>query len=122
MRTDPVIPAAEPRKPSTFAAEAPGAAEDGPTDYTAVALTVTKITAILVGAAPSVTWTIRFGSDRSGAGTEVVMGGTTSTNTTTGDDVTVLDEPLIPADSFIWLETTAQSGTVVSMSITLVYA
>jgi len=123
VRATPVIPHAEPRKPSTYVVEAPGAAEDGPTDYTAVALTVAKITAILIGtASPSVTWTIRFGPDRNAAGTEVVTGGTTTTNITTGDDVTVLTAPAIPADSFIWLETTAVSGTVTSMSISVVYA
>jgi hypothetical protein len=107
----------------TFVTEDPNGSEDGPTTYTAVELTVDKITAVLVGtASPSVTWTIRFGSDRSAAGTEIVVGGTTTTNTTTGHDVTVLSNDTIPADSFIWVETTAQSGTVNEMSLTLVFA
>jgi hypothetical protein len=123
MRTDPVIPAVEPRKPSTFNLEVPGGSEDGPTDYTAVELTVSKLRAVLVGTAtPTVTWTVRFGSDRNAAGTEVVTGGTTTTSTTTGDSITSLDEAVIPADSFIWIETTAQSGTVDSITISVVYA
>ena len=102
--------------------ENPTGAEDISYFYTEVALTATKLRAVLVGSAtPSVTWTIRFGPDRSGAGTEVVTGGTVTTSTTTGSDVTVLDEPVIPAGSHVWVETTAQSGTVDSIIINLFY-
>jgi hypothetical protein len=111
------------RSTSTFALEVPSAAEDGPTDFTTINLTVTKITAVLVGSgSPSVTWTIRWGANRDNPGTEVVTGGTTTTNTTTGDVITLFNNPVIAADSFIWLETTAKSGTVDSMMVALVYA
>lgn len=123
MRTNPVTPTAEPRKPTTFDIEVPNGSEDGPTDYTPVALTVTKLRAVLVGAAgPSVTWTVRWALDRDAVGTEVVTGGTTTTSITTGSVITVLNNPLIPADAFIWLETTAQAGTVNSLTVSVVYA
>jgi hypothetical protein len=109
------------RKPSSFNLEAPSGSEDGPTDYTAFAITISKIKAVLVGtSSPSVTWTLRYAADRSAAGTEVVIGGTTTTSVS-GVDVTVLDNPTIPADNFFWIETTAQSGTVEAMTITAVY-
>jgi len=77
--------------------------------------------AVLIGSStPSVTWTIRHGSDRSAAGNQVVTGGTTTTSTTTGSDVTSFNDATIPADSFIWIETTAQSGTVTELSVTLI--
>jgi hypothetical protein len=78
---------------------------------------------VLIGAAtPSVTWTIRHhATDRSAAGNEVVTGGTTTTSTTSGSDVVAFNDATIPADSFIWLETTAQSGTVTELHITIAY-
>lgn len=102
--------------------ENPTATEDISYFFTDVAITLSKLKAVLVGSAtPSVTWTIRFGPDRSDTGTEVVTGGTVTTSTTTGSDVTALDEPAIPADSYFWVETTAKSGTVDSININLFY-
>ena len=77
---------------------------------------------MLIGSStPSVTWTIRHGTDRSAAGAEVVTGGTATTSTTTGSDVTSFNDDTIVADSFVWLETTAQSGTVTELNVTIVY-
>ena len=77
---------------------------------------------MLGSATPSVTWTIRHhATDRSNAGNEVVTGGTTTTSTTSGDDVTSFNDATIPADSFVWLETTAQSGTVDELSVSMIY-
>lgn len=103
--------------------EKPKDAEDISFFYTDVDLTLSKIRPVLVGSAsPSVTWTLRFGSDRSAVGTEIVTGGTVTTDTTTGADITVFDNAVIPADSHVWLETTAQSGTVDSIMINLFYS
>lgn len=102
--------------------ESPSDTEDVGWTFVEKAITVSEIRAVLVGSdTPSVTWTIRFNSDRSAAGTEVVTGGTTTTSTTTGSDVTALDDATIPADSFIWIETTAQSGTVTQLHVTFVF-
>lgn len=102
--------------------EAPTAAEDLSMFFTPVAITVTKIVAVLVGSAtPSVTWTLRHSTDRSAAGNEVVTGGTATTSVSTGSVVTSFDDATIPADSFVWLETTAQSGTVGQVTVTAIY-
>jgi len=102
--------------------EDPTNAEDIGLFFANKAITITEIRAVLVGSAtPSVTWTIRHGTDRSAAGAEVVTGGTTTTSTTTGDDVTTFNDATIVADSFVWLETTAQSGTVTEIHITIFY-
>ena len=68
---------------------------------------------------PSVTWTIRFNSDVSATGTEVVTSGTTTTSISTGSIVTSFNNASIPANSWVWIETTAQSGTVPQMNVTL---
>ena len=100
--------------------EDPTSSEDLAIGFTNRAITVTEMRAVLVGSAtPSVTWTIRHSTDRSAAGNQVVTGGTATTSTTTGSDVTSFNDATIPADSFIWLETTAQSGTVGELHVTI---
>ncbi len=82
--------------------------------------TITKMVAVLIGSStPSVTWTIRKGSDRSAAGTEVVTGGTTTTSTTTGSVVTSFNSATIATDDFVFLETTAKSGVVDELHVTI---
>lgn len=102
--------------------ENPTASEDIKIFFTNRAITITEMRAVLIGSAtPTVTWTIRHATDRSATGAEVVTGGTTTTNVTTGDDVTTFDDETIVADSHVWLETTAQGGTVPELSITIIY-
>lgn len=105
----------------TVTIELPLSGEDISLFFTDVAITVTKMRAICVGTTPSVTWTVRHGADRSAAGNEVVTGGTTTTDTTTGSDITSFDDATIPANSHVWLETTAKSGTVDSFTLTIFY-
>lgn len=100
--------------------EDPDATEDLTIGFTNRAITVTEIRAVLLGSAtPSVTWTIRHSTDRNATGNEVVTGGTTTTSTTTGSDVTSFNDATIPLNSFIWIETTAKSGTVTEIHITI---
>ncbi len=101
--------------------ENPGSAEDLSWFRAPAAFEIFTIDTVLVGSStPSVTWTLRHGPDRDLAGTEVVTGGTTTTSVTTGDQVTSFNSASIPAGDFVWLETTAQSGTVASIMISLV--
>ena len=102
--------------------EDPTSSEDISAFFTNSAITITEIRAVLVGSStPSVTWTVRHGTDRSAVGAEAVTGGATTTSTTTGDDVTSFNDATIVADSFVWLETTAKSGTVDELHITVFY-
>ena len=101
--------------------ENPGASEDDPSIQLDEAAVISKLRAVLRGTTPSVTWTLRHGSDRNAAGTEVVTGGTTTTNTTTGETITSFNSASIPAGDHVWLETTAASGTVLSFRVTIVF-
>jgi len=102
--------------------ESPTATEDISIFFTDIAITINKIVAVLVGSAtPSVTWTIRHGTDRSATGAEVVTSGTTTTSVSTGSVITSFNDATIIANSYIWLETTAQSGTVGQIAITIEY-
>jgi hypothetical protein len=82
--------------------------------------TITEMDAVLRGSASqSITWTVRKGSDRSAAGTEVVTGGTTTTSTTTGSVVTTFNSATIAAGDYVWLRTTAKAGTVDEYHLTI---
>ncbi len=86
------------------------------------AITITKMVAVLRGSAtPSVTWSVRWATDRSTSGAEVVTGGTTTTSVSTGSVVTSFNSATITAASFLWFTTTAKSGTVNELNLTIFY-
>lgn len=89
--------------------------------YTSTSLTITKMEAVLPSGTntPSVTFNIRHGSDISLTGTALVTGGTTVTNTTNGLAVSSFNNATIAANSFVWLDVTAVSGTVPGLSVSL---
>lgn len=102
--------------------EDPTSTEDISFFFTNNAITITEMRAVLVGSStPSVTWTVRHGTDRSATGAEVVTSGTTTTSTTTGSDVTSFNDATIVADSHVWVETSSTSGTIDSLTITVFY-
>ncbi|MBI3320015.1 MAG: hypothetical protein HYZ89_05460 [Candidatus Omnitrophica bacterium] len=109
------------KKSNSITVDTPIAAENLTIFFTDKAITVQKMAAVLTGSIPSVTWSVRFAADRSAAGTEVVTGGTTTTSTTTGDVITTFNNASIPANSYVWLTTTATSGTVNTLHVTANY-
>jgi hypothetical protein len=99
--------------------ELPTASEDVTVGFAFVDVTISEIRAVLRGTStPSVTWTLRYDSDRSAAGTEVITGGTVTTSTS-GQTITTFTNDTIPAGSYFWLETTAQSGTVQELAVSI---
>lgn len=98
----------------------PTASEDISLFYTDEAITVSKIVYVITGST-SVTTTIRHHTDRSNAGTEVVTSGTVANSATAGTVVTSFNDATVPADSFVWLETTALSGTPTSLNATIFF-
>lgn len=97
----------------------PSAAENEFIFFTPVAITVTNTRAVLVGSAtPSVTYNIGFGTDRTSL-TNVYTAGQTVTSTTTGTDASGVNDATIPANSWVILTTTAQSGTVTAINTSI---
>jgi hypothetical protein len=87
----------------------------------AVAITISSVNAVLVGSSsPSVTYNIAFGTDRS-SGTNVYTSGQTVTSTTAGTAASGVNDNTIPAGSWVWVTTSAQSGTVGQINISIVY-
>ena len=107
-----------PTGPRNISITSPGASENIALFYTTNALTISKIIHVIRGGT-SVTFTIRYNSSRAATGTEVVTGGTVANNTTTGGTITSFNNATIAAGSWVWLETTAVSGTVNELAVTL---
>jgi len=110
--------AAQPTEQRLLTIEAPGSSENITMFRAVEAVTITRLSAVL-GSSGSVTWTIRHGLDRSGTGTEVVTSGTATTSTTTGDSITSFNAASIPANSWVWLATTAQSGSPTELAVAI---
>ena len=105
--------------PRSMSMYAPTASENITLFYTTSAITVSKITSVVRGSSPSVTFSIRHNSDRSNAGTEVVTSGITVTNTTTGTSTTSFNSASIAANSFVWFTTSAVSGTITEIAVSV---
>lgn len=107
--------------PIPISLENPNGADYLPLFKTHSKVIVERITAVVQGSSPSVTWTIKFGSSLGTGGTELVTGGTVTTNTTTGAEIVSFNVDTIPADSYVWLETSAIGGTPTWINLTLYF-
>jgi uncharacterized coiled-coil protein SlyX len=100
----------------------PTNAEDVTMMYTSQSLSVQAVQAVLRGSAgQSTTITLRYDSLRNAAGTAIVSA---QAVTTTGSaaTVTLTANTSVPANNFIWLETTAIAGTVNELYVQFEYA
>lgn len=90
--------------------------------YTEVTITISKLFAVLRGLSnPSVSFTLKFASNQEDAGTEVVMGGISVTNKSTGLTIDLFSNPVIPAGSFLWIELSSVSPDTDSFHVTMSY-
>jgi len=103
----------------TFTLEAPTASDDITIFRTDVAITVQEVIAVSVGTSPSTTYQLKHSTDRNAAGNALTTSSTT-TSTTTGN-VATLSTAAIPANSWVWFETTAATGTNVRITIDIRY-
>ena len=109
----------DPTLNKTFTLDAPTASDDVTIFRTDVAITVQEVIAVSVGTTPSTTYQLKHSTDRNAAGNNLTNSATT-TSTTTGN-VATLSDATIPADSWIWFESTAASGTNVMLTIDIRY-
>lgn len=101
--------------------ELPGGSENISLFYTDVAITITRVTDVLTGASsPSVSYDILHDLARSLSGNQV-FGTDRVCNTVNGSTTTTFSDATIPANSYIWLVTSAASGTVTNINITITY-
>ena len=101
-----------PTQTKSITLEPPTAAEDVSFFYAPTAITVQELVMVLTGSpTPSLTWTLHHDTDRSAAGNKVITASTVTTSTTSGDVLTAFNDATVPANSFIWLESTAIGDT-----------
>jgi len=109
-------------KSKSITVESPTTTENISMFYTPVEITVSGVESVLQGSGPpSLSWGVRFSNTRTNIGTELKTGGFVTTSTTTGDTETDFDNPVIPADSFVWIITTTASGALGSFHATIRY-
>ena len=100
--------------------ECPRLNDDFTLFFTPVEITIQQLNFVL-GGTTDLTVFIRFDADRSVAGTAVINAGTVVSNTTTGQEVTVFDNAVIPAGSWVWVEFTAITLAPDEVNVSVVY-
>jgi hypothetical protein len=85
--------------------------------FTQYETTLTQVIALVRGDTPSVTFELRYGQNRSLAGT-LATAPSAVTNTTTGQIISIQNTP-IPADNFLWILVTAVSGQVEEFNVSV---
>lgn len=94
-----------------------GAAENVLVFYAPRAMRILSARGVCVGSSPSVTLSVKSGTDRSSLGTTNTTS-TAVTSTTTGTDLPV-STAAIAAGSWVCVVSTAQSGTVTQLEVSL---
>jgi len=111
-----------PTGPKSLTISYPTASEDATLFYTDSQKTLSSISSVLLGTGSStVTFTIRYAADRSAAGTEVKTGGMICSSNTTANTVSSFDNPTIPINNFVWLETSNITGSVQEFHVSLIF-
>jgi hypothetical protein len=107
-----------PPKEKSITVENPTNAENMTIFFAKNAITGVSASAVLRGSAtPSVTYTLKHATTRDAAGTSIVSDTVTSVSAVDTNAAVVS----IPAGSFVWLETSAKSGTVTELHVTFNY-
>lgn len=101
--------------------EDPTSAEDISLWYNDDVVIFKQIADVVQGTTPSVTWNIEYASTRNGVSRTTVFSSDRVTTSESGATTTTFNADTIPADQWIFLTTSAQSGTVDELSVTIRY-
>jgi hypothetical protein len=107
-----------PKQVKTITVTSPTSSENDTILFTPAAITLLQVHAAIVGST-SATMQIMYGTDRSASGTAAIAS-TAVSNTTGGADITITSAS-VAANSYVWLVTTALSGTPSELTVTIVY-
>lgn len=106
----------------SFSLEDPSNSEDWVIFQTPVAITITKVVAVIRGSeTPSLTINLKTGSNRASLIDTLFSSNQAITNTTTGEEITSLQNESLSAGDFLSFVTTALSGTVNEISVSIYY-
>lgn len=111
-------------QPKSISIQSPTASENVTLFYTTRAITVTEVRGVMLGASQSITLVVNYGSSRATADGTIVASNTFDSGDsgyqTTGFAFT-LNTTSIPAGSYIWLTSSATSGTINELNVSLTY-
>lgn len=100
---------------------APTSSENIGLFYTDHAITITRVSDAVTGTSPSVTYNIRFASTRNEGSPTDVFSSAEVADQVTGSTTTTFNDATIPANQWVWLITSATSGTVTDFNMTIQY-
>jgi hypothetical protein len=103
----------------SFVFSAPTASENVTLFYTKHAITIDNIQAHVQGSSPSVTFNIAFAANRNSGSSNLVFSSNQALTSETGTALTANDTGL--EAGWIWLVTTATSGTISDGAVTITY-
>lgn len=89
--------------------------------YTSTPMQVSRIRAHIIGSTSSVAFNVRYGSNRSTAGAQMVQGGMVCVGDSNGLDQYNINLPNIPPESWVWITVSAVTGIVTLMHVTLLF-
>ncbi len=108
----------------TILIENPGNNEDLTAWFQEDAFTITKLVPTYSGSTSpgEVAWFLVYGSDRDAAGTEVLAAEEVTDNANSQTPITIIANPNVPAQNFVWFETgaTGVTGEVDEFSLTVI--
>jgi len=107
------------QKTKALTVEDPGGAEEISMWFEDANITIEKIQAVLEGTTPSVLWGLKHAASRTGSGTVIVTA--TTTDVTSGATITSFEDATVPSNSHIWFYTSATSGTIDGINLTIKY-
>jgi hypothetical protein len=101
--------------------EAPTATENITLFYTRKAITIREVSDVMRGTSPSVTWQIKYAATRNSGSPTNLFSASRTTTSLSGATTTTFNDATIAAGNWIWLETSAVSGTNDSLAISITY-
>ncbi len=105
------------RVPRGFGVEWPTASENVTMGYFARAVTVKQMNDVVRGTSPSVTWNVCHASARNSGSPNRLWSTNRTTTSQSGAETSSFDDATIPAGSWVWLVTSAKTGTVEELSV-----
>jgi hypothetical protein len=105
----------------TIGIETPSSSENIALFFTDDAITITQVNDVCRGTTPSVTWNIAHATTRNNGTPNELFSSDRVTTSLTGAETTTFNDATIPAGSWVWLTTSATSGTVDEFTVSLEY-
>ena len=101
--------------------EDPTNAENVSMFFTDVAITITQVNDVVQGTTPSLTWDIVHATTRNNGTPNELFGTDRVTTSESGAETTSFTDATIPAGSWVWFVSSAQSGTTDEFNVTIEY-